>query len=123
VFTARTGYSVKQVISSIVSDLAALSVARALGVDAVGCGMHQGDKVGREASKHPSRPAAAAYINIYIYIDTGRHGTPPQVDTGRRHRSGRSGLATSRVGGGRQVDTRHVQVGWRSCRSTCPHWF
>ena len=41
----------------------------------------------QEASKHPSRPAAAAYINAYMYIDTGRHGAPRRsaqaVDAGR----------------------------------------
>ena len=39
VFEKRTGYSVKQILSSVISDLAALSVAKALGVGAVGCAM------------------------------------------------------------------------------------
>jgi hypothetical protein len=49
IFRQRTRCAVKQVVSSIVSDVAALSVAKALRVDAIACGMHQGDKVGRWA--------------------------------------------------------------------------
>jgi hypothetical protein len=70
----------------------------------------------QEASKHPSRPAAAAYINTHtcIYVCIYRHGSTrraPQVETGRRRRSGRSELAAGRVGGaGRSNGQRFWQV-------------
>jgi hypothetical protein len=49
-FATRTGYAPKQILSSIVSDCAALCAARAMGLDAIACLMHQGDKVGRWAA-------------------------------------------------------------------------